>query len=453
MEILDNNSPFRGSGDYSATLSYLYARLPMFTRVGSSAYKADLSNTEELCRVLDNPENKFKSIHVGGTNGKGSTSHMLAAILQTAGYKTGLYTSPHLRDFRERIRINGEMISESYVIDFTKNLYNKIEEIEPSFFEVTVAMAFDYFSQNQVDIAVIEVGLGGRLDSTNIINPLLSVITNIGYDHMNILGDTLPEIALEKAGIIKYKTPVIIGQKQTEVADIFLKLAEAMSSEISFASDGWIIKAEGPKDNDGEGLLSLEVISNQLADKFPFVANFPTNLQLDLTGTYQQKNLATVLSSVIELQKQGFNISADHIQTALKRVTILTGLMGRWETLSHNPRIICDTGHNEDGIKEVLKNIENTVYNNLHMVIGMVKDKEISKILRLLPTEATYYFCEPVIPRAKPAIELKDEASNFNLKGNCYITVNDALMAAKQSAQKNDLIFVGGSTFVVAEVV
>jgi dihydrofolate synthase/folylpolyglutamate synthase len=453
MERLDNSSPFRDIEDYSATLSYLYARLPMFTRVGSSAYKADLSNTVALCKVLDNPENKFKSIHIGGTNGKGSTSHMLAAILQTAGYKTGLYTSPHLRDFRERIRINGEMISESYVIDFTKSLYNKIEEIEPSFFEVTVAMAFDYFNHNQVDIAVIEVGLGGRLDSTNIINPLLSVITNIGYDHMNILGDTLPEIALEKAGIIKYKTPVIVGQKQTEIADIFIKRAEEMSAEISFASEKWAIKAESSKDNSSESLLDLEVIPNQLADKFPSVTNFPTNLQLDLTGTYQQKNLATVLSSVVELQKQGFNISADHIRTALKQVTPLTGLMGRWQTLSHNPKVICDTGHNEDGIREVLKNIENTAYRKLHMVIGMVKDKEISKILRLLPTEATYYFCEPVIPRAKPAVELKDEASNFNLKGNYYITVNDALMAAKQSAQIEDLIFVGGSTFVVAEVV
>ncbi len=472
--------------NYRQTLDYLYSRLPMFTRVGSAAYKADLSNTIELCRILHNPHQKFKSIHVGGTNGKGSTSHMLAAILQIAGYKTGLYTSPHLKDFRERIRINGEMISEEEVIQFVSDHKMDIETIEPSFFEATVAMAFNHFANQKVDIAVIEVGLGGRLDSTNIISPLLSVITNISYDHMNILGDTLWEIATEKAGIIKSQTPVIIGQKQDEVSDIFVQKSNEAHSQIRFSNEEWVIEKSGSREvgksgktEKSESLEFLEVIikpnttqqlnnsttqqhsnvpifqrSNSLTSR---LSDFRTSglhkLKLDLTGSYQLKNLATVLTAVDELCKQGFNITDEHIKTALKQVKNLTGLMGRWQTLSIKPLVICDTGHNEDGIREVLKNIEATPHKNLHIVMGMVKDKDISKILSLLPQNAQYYFCQPDIPRAKSANELKTEALAFKLEGESYGTIQLALKAAKKQAAKNDLIFVGGSTFVVAEVV
>ncbi|MDB5119117.1 MAG: fgs [Sphingobacteriales bacterium] len=438
----------------------------MFTRVGSSAYKEDLTNTIELCKFLNNPQNHFKSVHVGGTNGKGSTSHMLAAILQTAGYKTGLYTSPHLRDFRERIRVNGNMISEEHVVAFTHQLFDKIEEIEPSFFEVTVAMAFDHFRKEKVDIAIIEVGLGGRLDSTNIIDPVLSVITNIGYDHMNILGDTLPQIASEKAGIIKQRKPVVIGQRQPEIENIFIQKAKENNADILFASDEWDISKSESLESESLKVQSLKskVESQQLLnlkvqairhpdDPLSQPTAFPASIQLDLTGTYQLKNLATVLSSVKQLRVCGFNITSEHIQTALKQVTALTGLMGRWQTISTNPFVICDTGHNEDGIKEVLENIRSTSYNHLHMVIGMVKDKDINKVLSLLPSDATYYFCEPEIPRAKTAIELQAEAKTHNLNGNAYATVKQALEAAKKTAHASDLIFVGGSTFVVAEVV
>ncbi len=438
---------------YQQTLNYLYSRLPMFTRVGSSAYKADLNNTIRFCRILDNPHQKFKSIHIGGTNGKGSTSHILAAILQTAGYKTGLYTSPHLKDFRERIRVNGKMISKKEVMRFVNDHKKDIETIEPSFFEATVAMAFQYFASQKVDIAVIEVGLGGRLDSTNIISPVLSVITNIGYDHVNILGSTLPEIAMEKAGIIKQKTPVVIGRKQTEVSDIFIQKAKENNSEIRFASEEWLVEKSGsPKDRKSGSQEYLEAVIRPNNSTIKQL-NSSTIQQLDLTGSYQLKNLATVLTAVDELRKQGFKISDEHIKTALKQVKSLTGLMGRWQTLSKQPLIICDTGHNEDGIREVLKNIEVTPHDNLHIVMGMVKDKDISKILGLLPQTARYYFCQPNIPRAKPANELKIEAYAFNLMGESYETIPLALQTAKSQAAKDDLIFVGGSTFVVAEVV
>ncbi|MGB4773829.1 MAG: folylpolyglutamate synthase/dihydrofolate synthase family protein [Daejeonella sp.] len=453
---------------YQETINYLYSRLPMFTRVGSSAYKADLNNTIEFCRILDNPHRKFKSIHVGGTNGKGSTSHMLAAILQIAGYKTGLYTSPHLRDFRERIRVNGQMIREEEVIQFVQDHQNSIEVIEPSFFEATVAMAFDHFARQKVDIAVIEVGLGGRLDSTNIINPLLSVITNIGYDHMNILGNTLPEIAYEKAGIIKPGIPIVIGQTQPETADIFIKRARETNSTVRFAEDEWnISKVESLKSENEKAINEVELLNLHITPSFnpSILQSFqPSNLQsfnpsvlstlkLDLTGSYQLKNLATVLSAVDELCRQGFKITNEHIQTALKQVTTLTGLMGRWQVLSKNPLVICDTGHNEDGIREVLNNINHTPHHQLHWVIGMVKDKDISKILTLLPKDAHYYFCEPAIPRAKPVEELKKEAETLGLNGDSYKTVELAFKAAKENAKTDDLVFVGGSTFVVAEVV
>lgn len=432
---------------YKETIQYLYSRLPMFSREGKAAIKHGLDNIIKLCEKLDNPQNKFKSIHVGGTNGKGSTSHMLAAVLQTAGYKTGLYTSPHLRDFRERIRINGEMISEKEVIQFVQSNQLIIEELEPSFFEVTVAMAFEYFAKQEVDFAIIEVGLGGRLDSTNIIVPELSVISNIGYDHMNILGNTLKEIASEKAGIIKTNRPVIISQKQSEIQDVFIKKASEMHAPITFASDEWEITRSKTQEN-STNLLSVDIKAKNENLSFKF-----NQLDLDLSGSYQLKNLGGVLSSLERLKTLGYHIDDQDIISALGRVKSLTGLMGRWQTLSVKPLVICDTGHNEDGIKEVLKNIELSTFKNLHMVIGMVKDKDISKILGLLSKDAQYYFCQPDIPRAKSAIELYSEAMQFNLIGNYYESVELALNAAKKNATEEDLIFIGGSTFVVAEIV
>ena len=429
--------------NYQQTLNYLYSQLPMFTRDGASAYKADLNNTIALCERLDNPQHKFKSVHIGGTNGKGSTSHMLAAVLQVAGYKTGLYTSPHLRDFRERIRINGEMISEQHVVDFVEQHKADFEAIKPSFFEMTVAMAFDAFVREQVDIAVIEVGLGGRLDSTNVITPLVSVITNIGWDHTNILGDTLQLIANEKAGIIKPHVPVIIGEYQPEVTGIFMNKAKELEAPISFASRHWEVE-----ERDEKGLEALDVtISTK--DSRPKTLD----LQLDLSGSYQLKNVKTVLLAVDELRKQGFTITDDQIQLALHQVKKLTGLHGRWEILSHNPLVICDTGHNPEGIAEVLKNIESINHDHLHFVIGMVNDKDISKILAMLPKDATYYFCKPDIPRGLDAENLKQQAAAYGLNGVAYPSVKAALKEARSVAVLNDLVFVGGSTFVVAEVI
>jgi len=435
--------------DYAQTLHYLYTQLPMFTRIGSSAYKEDLTNTIELCARLNNPQHAFKSVHIGGTNGKGSTSHMLAAILQTAGYKTGLYTSPHLRDFRERVRINGEMISEQQVIDFVADHQSDFEDIQPSFFEMTVGLAFDIFAKEKVDITVIEVGLGGRLDSTNIITPLLSVITNIGWDHMNILGDTLQLIAGEKAGIIKHGIPVIIGEHQPDIANIFLRKAAQEEADIIFASDEWEVnsKVKNQKSKDDfQELIDLDVHKkNFLPSTF--------NLQLDLTGSYQLKNIKTVLSAVEELRSQGFVITDEHVQIALRQVKTLTGLHGRWEVLGRNPLTICDTGHNPEGIQEVLKNISSVNYDHLHFVIGMVNDKDISKVLSMLPKDATYYFCKPDIPRGLEAESLKQKAESTGLHGDTYPSVKTAFQSAQKNAQANDLVFVGGSTFVVAEVV
>ncbi|WP_411274421.1 bifunctional folylpolyglutamate synthase/dihydrofolate synthase [Daejeonella sp.] len=419
----------------------------MFTRIGPAALKPDLTNTIELCRRLNNPHHKFKSIHIAGTNGKGSTSHMLAAILQTAGYKTGLYTSPHLKDFRERVRLNGVMVPEDFVLKFVNSQRSNIEEIDPSFFEVTVALAFDFFAQNDVDIAVIEVGLGGRLDSTNIISPLVSIITNIGYDHMNLLGNTLAEIASEKAGIIKPGIPVVIGERHVETSPIFQQKAEETQSDLSFACDEWVIAKSDIQGTNEYLRVHVKNTSLKFSEENTLV------LDLDLTGSYQLKNLVTVLNSVAELRKAGFTISDDQVKKALKRVKELTGLAGRWQIINQRPLIICDTGHNEDGIREVLKNFDNYPHNKLHMVIGMVKDKDISKILALLPQKASYYFCSPNIPRAKSAVELKEEASVFGLIGNSFGSVFLALEMAKKNASKNDLIFVGGSTFVVAEVI
>jgi dihydrofolate synthase/folylpolyglutamate synthase len=426
--------------DYKQTLDYLYSRLPMFTRVGAVAYKKDLHNTIALCEYLGNPQDEFRSIHIGGTNGKGSTSHMLASILQEAGYKTGLYTSPHLVDFRERIRINGEMISKGFVVDFTEQTKEIVDELSPSFFEVTVGMAFSYFARNAVDIAVIEVGLGGRLDSTNIITPLLSIITNISLDHTNLLGGTLKEIASEKAGIIKNQVPVIIGEYDEETADIFRDKAKSMNSVIRFADQ--ILNVKGILfENE---MLSL-TIQNDSQDSFK-------DLELDLTGSYQLKNVLSVVEAVTVLREQGYDIKDSHVYSGLKKVTQLTGLKGRWHILNHNPLIVCDTGHNEAGMKEVVNNLERLEYEQLHIVLGMVKDKDISAVLKNLPKNAMYYFCSPDLERALSAEELQLQAALQNLNGDTYSTVSQAYLQAKNNASSNDVIFIGGSTFVVAEV-
>ena len=425
---------------YAQTLEFLYSKLPMFTRLGAVAIKKDLYNTVEMCNRLDNPQNKFKSIHIAGTNGKGSTSHMLAAILQKAGYKTGLYTSPHLKDFRERIRINGKMVPKSFVKNFVKNQAIAIEQIEPSFFEVTVAMAFDYFAKEKVDIAIIEVGLGGRLDSTNIITPELAVITNISLDHTNILGNTLPEIAFEKAGIIKQHIPVVIGESHLETESVFLKKANIENAPISFSEIELSTQNIKQKDN----LLVVDILKNGKL-LFP-------KLALDLTGTYQIKNIKTVIQATIKLRELGYSISNNAVYSALKNVKRITGLQGRWQTIAKNPLTICDTGHNKAGITEILQNIKNTKHQELHFVIGMVKDKDISGILAILPKKAIYYFCKPNLERALASKELSNQAKEYNLKGKTFSTVSDAYANAKLNAKEEDLIFIGGSTFVVAEI-
>ncbi|MCB9173032.1 MAG: bifunctional folylpolyglutamate synthase/dihydrofolate synthase [Flavobacteriales bacterium] len=402
---------------YQQTLDYLFSQLPMFQRIGASAYKVDLSNTIELCNLLGNPQHHFKSVHIAGTNGKGSTSHMLASILQEAGYTVGLYTSPHLIDFRERIKINGEMISEQEVVDFVTKYKKDFEKINLSFFEWTVGLAFDYFSNQKVDIAVVETGLGGRLDSTNVIIPEISIITNIGKDHMQFLGDTLEKIAVEKAGIIKKNVPIIIGETQPEIKHVFVSKAKELGSAIYFAD---------------------QIIQQ--------------GLESDLKGSYQKKNIKTVLASVHELKKLEFAISDEQIKSGLLHVVRNTGLMGRWQTLGLDPKIICDTGHNEAGIREVVSQLESLTYNKLHFVLGAVNDKEIDSVLELLPKNAVYYFCQAKIPRALDVNELKNKAKSYRLNGNAYSSVKNAYEEAKKTANKHDLIFIGGSTFVVAEV-
>ncbi|TCD04472.1 bifunctional folylpolyglutamate synthase/dihydrofolate synthase [Pedobacter frigidisoli] len=414
----------------------------MFTRVGASAFKKDLTNTIIFCEALDNPQHKFKSIHVAGTNGKGSTSHMLAAVLQAQGYKTGLYTSPHLKDFRERIRINGKMISKAEVVSFVKNQQSLIEKVEPSFFEVTVALAFDHFAKHQVDIAIIEVGLGGRLDSTNIIQPEISVITNISLDHTNMLGNTIEEIAGEKAGIIKKQTPVVIGETQEKSAQVFISKADEMKAPIIFADN--VLSAKDFKIKNSK--LSLSVYEN---DQIKY-----KNLISDLTGIYQHKNILTVLETIEVLNgNTNFKVSVQNVFNGLKQVKKLTGLQGRWQILGKNPLIICDTGHNEAGIAEVIKNINQTKFEKLHIVFGMVKDKDISKVLSIMPKNATYYFCKPDLERALDAAELMEQASPLNLIGEKYNSVIEAKETAVKSASPNDLVFIGGSTFVVAEAI
>lgn len=410
----------------------------MFSRIGAAAFKKDLTNTLRLCEALDNPQHKFKSIHIAGTNGKGSTSHMLAAILQTAGYKTGLYTSPHLKDFRERIRINGEWIEENFIVDFTQRIQPLINELEPSFFEITVGMAFDYFAKEEVDIAVIEVGLGGRLDSTNIITPELSIITNIGWDHMNMLGDTLEKIASEKAGIIKKGIPVVIGEV----------IKESKPSFEAYAADSQIIYAEEKRYVAGWEYKHHQ-LSVEVADK---KTDTHHTYQLDLPGMYQTKNLLTVLEAAHQLQILGWRTDIATIQKALPKVKQLTGLHGRWELIHKNPSVILDVGHNVDGITQIVKQLEVTDYHHLHIIIGMVKDKEIDAVLALLPKQAVYYFTQAQIPRALDAESLTQNAKRFSLQGNSFRDVNTALQNALSHAHINDLILVCGSVFLVGEV-
>lgn len=421
----------------------------MFQRIGSAAYKADLNNTIAICKLLGNPENKFKSVHVAGTNGKGSTSHMLASILQASGLKVGLYISPHLKDFRERIRVNGKMIPKKFVVNFVEQYQTDFEKIKPSFFEMTVGLAFDHFAKEQVDIAVIEVGLGGRLDSTNVISPLLSVITNISYDHVNLLGDTLGKIAEEKAGIIKPNTIVVIGETQAEVAHIFFEHGKKKQAGIFFADMFFDLKKIKQSFKINEQVLSAEVYFKGMGQNEKIF-----NIESDLSGLYQQKNIRTVLGAILFLKSiHGFRITDKAIIKGFSSVKKRTGLLGRWQILSQKPFVIADTAHNEAGIKEVLSQIKITPHKKLHFVLGMVNDKDITKILKLLPKTAIYYFCKANIPRALPEYELFLQAKKIGLKGKVYACVQDALIAAKESALKNDLVFIGGSTFTVAEVV
>ncbi|HEV7782945.1 MAG TPA: folylpolyglutamate synthase/dihydrofolate synthase family protein [Chitinophagaceae bacterium] len=426
--------------NYRETLDYLYSQLPMYSRIGAAAYKADLTNTIRLCNELGNPHHQFKSVHIAGTNGKGSVSHMLAAILQSAGYKTGLYTSPHLRDFRERIKIDGTMISEGFVVGFTEKIKHLITGIQPSFFEITVAMAFDYFAEQKIDIAIVETGLGGRLDSTNIISPELSVITNIGWDHINLLGDSLEKIAGEKAGIIKERIPVVIGEVIPETRPVFEKKALEQNAPISIASeqrhvmDWYWEKTE----------LIVEVAQEHHTDHRKY--------HLDLPGLYQAKNLLTVLEACSVLQRKGWNIDEKAILAGLQQTKKITGLHGRWETIHHSPQVVLDVAHNVDGIRQLARQIEHTPHRELHIIIGMVNDKDIDRVLALLPKNALYYFTRAQIPRALPEGELLERASAFKLKGDAFPDVNEALEFALQHAHPDDLVIICGSVFLVGEV-
>jgi dihydrofolate synthase / folylpolyglutamate synthase len=424
---------------YEDVLQYLYTNLPMFQRVGAVALKNDLSNTVELCEALDNPQTKFKSIHIAGTNGKGSTSHMLASVLQSAGYKTGLYTSPHLKSFTERIRINGKEISKHFVVDFVNRIQPVIERVKPSFFEITVAMAFDYFVREQIDVAVIEVGLGGRLDSTNVITPELSLITNIGWDHTDLLGDTLEKIAAEKAGIIKKNVPVVVSEQQPGVEDVFRNKAAAETAPLYFASDEYTVQLR----DDGQTILFDVLKKGQ---------PYQTSIALPLQGIYQQKNLAGVFRAIDILKDQGWTISNEQVLDGLMKVTLQTGLKGRWQKLGTNPLIVCDTGHNLDGVTQVVEQLKRLSYRQLFMIIGMVKDKDISGVLQLLPKNANYYFCQAAIPRALDANTLAAQARAQGLKGEVTPDVNEAMEQARAKASAEDVIFIGGSTFVVAEI-
>ncbi|MCD2259730.1 bifunctional folylpolyglutamate synthase/dihydrofolate synthase [Psychroserpens luteolus] len=404
--------------NYLDTVNWMFKQLPMYQNQGKSAYKTDLSNTLRLADHLNHPQHKFKSIHVAGTNGKGSTSHMLASVLQEAGYKVGLYTSPHLKDFRERIKIDGKQISKQFVIGFIERNFSFFESNKLSFFEMTVGMAFDYFARKKVDIAVIEVGLGGRLDSTNIVTPEISVITNIGFDHMQFLGDTYDAIAREKAGIIKPKIPVVIGETQIETENVFLNIASLNNSEIYFADQ----------------------------------CNLPL-YKSDLKGNYQRHNIKTTVKTLALLNESKFHVSDQHIKNGLQNVVKNTGLNGRWQVLQDYPKIICDTAHNKEGLSYVISQLKEEHYNKLHIVFGVVSDKNLDTIISILPKNAIYYFCKPNVIRGLEAEILQSYFVTKGYNGHTYPNVMDALDAAKRAASMEDLIYVGGSTFVVAEVV
>jgi dihydrofolate synthase/folylpolyglutamate synthase len=422
---------------YTETVEYLFNSTPMFQNVGSAGYKEGLDNTITLDNHFDNPHNKFKTIHIGGTNGKGSCSHTIAAILQSAGYKVGLFTSPHLVDFRERIRINGVMIPEQYVVDFVENEKDFFEPLHPSFFELTTALAFKYFAENNVDIAVIEVGLGGRLDCTNIISPILSVITNIGFDHIQFLGNTLEKIASEKAGIIKNNTPVVIGETTPETRTVFIQKATSTNSAIYLAEENDIILSHQHSYNGG----------------IDYETKTYGTIHGELSGLRQIKNTATILTAINVLAKIGFAIQPENIIEGFKHVCELTGLRGRWEKIDETPITICDTGHNVNGLEYIVKQLQQQKYEKLHIVFGMVNDKDIEGVLSIMPKDATYYFCQASVKRAMPSQQLKTLAEAHELKGNTFANVLDAYNSARQNASQNDFIYIGGSSFVVADLI
>ena len=426
---------------YQETLEWMFNKLPMYQRIGAAAYKADLNNTIQLLNLLDNPHHNFKSVHVAGTNGKGSVSHMLASVFQEAGYKTGLYTSPHLRNFRERIRINGEMIPEENVVQFIDNYKEKFEAMELSFFEMTVGMAFDYFSKEKIDIAIVEVGMGGRLDSTNLITPELSIITNIDFDHMKFLGDTRAKIAYEKAGIIKPGIPVVIGETHPETEQVFIDKAKEGNSPICFADQVF--------DCDK---IHIESDIEQQYDVWKNSELYMEALEIPLMGNYQQKNLTTVMCA-LDLLRDKFNLSEDHIRDGIAKVIRNTHLMGRWQILNKDPLTIADTGHNVAGITEVVRQLAEMSYGKLHFVLGMVNDKDIESVLQLLPRGAEYYFCKADIPRGLDANILAEKAFDMGLRGQVFESVNHAYRSAVNNAHFGDVVFIGGSNFTVAEVV
>ena len=429
---------------YQETIDYLYSLLPVFHRDGEKAFKGDLTNILKISEYLGNPHLKFKTIHVAGTNGKGSTSHFLSAILQSAGYKTGLYTSPHLKDYTERFRINGVSIQKANIISFVQEHKDFIEQLQPSFFELSVGIAFDFFAKEKVDIAVIEVGLGGRLDSTNIITPELSVITNIGFDHVNILGDTLPKIASEKAGIIKPKIPVVISEYNEETKPVFIEKAQSTDSEIYFASENLnIIEKESQST---KLIVDIYSVNNGIETLLY------NDLSSQLIGKYQLKNICGVIQSIQVLNKIGFKISDEALKNGISNVVDLTGLKGRWQVLSESPLTICDTGHNEHGIKSVLAQISKLQVRNKYFILGFVKDKNVDEILELFPKDGIYYFCQAENPRFMPAENLIKIAESHGISGYSILSVNEALKFVTNLAQKDDFIYVGGSTYIVAEL-
>ena len=428
---------------YSETLTYLYEQLPMFQRVGMAGFKKGLGNTLVLAAALGHPERQFRSVHVAGTNGKGSSSHLLAAVLQAAGYKVGLYTSPHLREFTERIKVNGQELPPEYLVEWVARWRPLFEQVEPSFFEMCVALAFAYFAEQHVDVAIVEVGLGGRFDSTNIITPLVSLITNISFDHQALLGNTLPEIAGEKAGIIKPGVPVVVSQRQSEVAAVFEQEAAAKLAHLVFADQ--IYQTEFAAEPSAETGLRPLLITQHGRPYLP-------NAELGLPGDYQQFNLPGVLATLDELRAQGFRITEAAVRTGLRKVTRLTGLRGRWSIIGRRPLVVCDTGHNAAGLQLVVAQLRRLPHQRLHLVIGTVNDKDVPAMLALLPAEGIYYFCAANIPRALPAVELAALAAAGGLVGQAYESVAAAVAAARAAAGPDDVVFIGGSTFVVAEV-